>query len=270
MSIVIGSVPYLNEKPLTRWFYHTEEGRASGIEVVYAVPSALARMLAAGEIAAALVSSFEYFRTPGYAIVPGVSISGQDHIESVRAFSRLSWRKTESVALDTSSLTSAALLKIILAEQQDSHPAYLHHAPDLEAMLRAADAALLIGDKGWLADDAGLNTLDLGHAWRRLTGLPFVYAVWLGRAERLTPHIVESLSRAKEWGRTQIDAIAEEEASRLNCPAQWCRHYLSEVMDYELGEEHWRALETFGAKARANGLLPHAPEAAGVRVLGVS
>ena len=75
MSVVIGSVPYLNEKPLTRWFTHTDEGRASGIEVIYAVPSQLAVMLASGEITAALVSSFEYFRTPGYGILPGVSIS---------------------------------------------------------------------------------------------------------------------------------------------------------------------------------------------------
>ncbi|MDQ2800923.1 MAG: menaquinone biosynthesis protein [Armatimonadota bacterium] len=255
MSIVIGSVPYLNEKPLTRWFREAEAGRTSGIEVVYAVPSALARMLAAGEIAAALVSSFEYFRTPGYEIVPGVSISGQDHIESVRAFSRLAWRKTESLALDTSSLTSAALLQIILAEQQDSHPAYLHHAPDLKAMLQVADAALLIGDKGWLADDAGLNVLDLGHAWRRLTGLPFVYAVWLARPENVTPQLTEALRRAKEWGQTQFDVIAEEEAARLNCPADWCRHYLADIMDYDLEEQHRRALDTFGTKALSHGLL---------------
>ncbi len=256
MSIVIGTVPYLNEKPLTRWFRATAEGRASGIEVVPAVPSALARMLAEGEIAAALVSSFEYFRTPGYAIVPGVSISGQDHIESVRAFSRLSWRDTQSVALDTSSLTSSALLRIILAEQQGAHPAYVHHAPDLGAMLRAADAALLIGDKGWLADDAGLNTLDLGHAWRRLAGLPFVYAVWLARPENVTPHLTDALNRAKEWGQGQFEAIAAEEAARLGTSAAHCLHYLTDVMDYELGDEHHRALETFGAKARAQGLLP--------------
>ena len=265
MTVVIGSVPYLNEKPLTRWFGHTDEGRASGIEVVYAVPSQLARMLADGEIAAALVSSFEYFRTPGYAIVPAVSISGQDDIESVRAFSRLPWRQTQSVALDTSSLTSVALLKIVLAEQFQSHPAFLHHAPVLADMLQAADAALLIGDKGWLADDRGLITLDLGRAWRRLTGLPFVYAVWLGKSENITPELAQALNTAKEWGQTQFAPIAREQAALLGCSEEMCRHYLTDVMDYDLGEEHQDALALFGAKAYAQGLLPMPP--APLRVL---
>ena len=259
MSTRIGSVPYLNEKPLTRWFSHTDAGRESDVEVVYAVPSELARMLGAGEIAAALVSSFEYFRTPGYAVVPGISISGQDDIESVRAFARASWRKIESLALDTSSLTSAALLKILLAEQLDSYPAFLNAAPDLPSMLAQADACLLIGDKGMLADGEGLNVLDLGHAWRRLTGLPFVYAVWLGKAENLTPHLVRSLTAAKAWGLTQIETIAGEEARRIGTTVRQCRHYLTEVMDYDLGEEHLRALETFGTKARAQQLLPALP-----------
>lgn len=265
MSIRIGSVPYLNEKPLTRWFSHTDAGRASGVEVVYAVPSELARRLQAGEIAAALVSSFEYFRTPGYTVVPGISISGQDAIESVRAFARVPWRKIESLALDTSSLTSAALLQILLAEQMDSYPAFLHAAPDLPSMLTQADACLLIGDKGMLADGRGLNVLDLGHAWRRLTGLPFVYAVWMGKTEHLTPHLVQTLAEAKAWGLTQIEVIAEEEAHRIGATVRQCRHYLTDVMDYDLGEEHLRALETFGAKARAQLLLPAPP--APVRVV---
>ena len=261
MSVVIGSVPYLNEKPLTRWFSHTEEGRASGVEVVYAVPSELAWRLKAGEIAAALVSSFEYFRTPGYVIAPGVSISGQDDIESVRAFAKVPWRKIESLALDTSSLTSVALLKIVLAEQLDSYPAFIHAAPDLGAMLAIADACLLIGDPGMQADGAGLQVVDLGRAWRRLTGLPFVYAVWLGRPENVTPHLVECLQAAKAWGQTQLDEIAEEESRRIGASVRQCRHYLTDVMDYDLGEEHLRALETFGAKARAQGLLAEAPGA---------
>jgi chorismate dehydratase len=259
MTIQIGSVPYLNEKPLTRWFSHTDEGRASGIEVVYSVPSTLARMLAGGEIAAALVSSFEYFRTPGYVLAPGVSISGQGDIESVRAFAKLPWRKIESLALDTSSLTSVALLKILLAEQLDAHPAFLHAAPNLESMLAQADACLLIGDKGMQANGDGLNVLDLGRAWRRLTGLPFVYAVWLGKPENITPHLVESLAAAKAWGLTQIDAIAAEEAVRIGTTVRQCRHYLTEVMDYDLGEEHGEALALFGAKAAAQQLFPGLP-----------
>ena len=253
--IKIGSVPYLNEKPLTRWFSHTDEGKSSGIEVIYAVPSELARLLAAGEIAAALVSSFEYFRTPGYAIAPGVSISGQGDIESVRAFSRVAWRKTESLALDTSSLTSVALLKILLAEQLDSHPAFLHASPSLDAMLAQADACLLIGDKGMLANGEDLNVLDLGRAWRRLTGLPFVYAVWLGKPENITPELIRALNTAKAWGLTQVEAIAAEEAVRIGTTVRQCRHYLTEVMDYNLDEEHLEALAMFGAKARTRHLF---------------
>ncbi len=259
MTTRIGSVPYLNEKPLTRWFSHTDAGRASGVEVTYAVPSELAKMLRAGEIAAALVSSFEYFRTPGYAIVPGISISGQGEIESVRAFARAPWRKIESLALDTSSLTSAALLKILLAEQLASHPAFLHAAPALSSMLAQADACLLIGDKGMLADGDGLNVLDLGQAWRQLTSLPFVYAVWLGMAENLTPRLVRSLASAKAWGVTQTEIIAEEESRRIGASVRQCRHYLTEVMDYDLGEQHLQALTLFGTKARAQQLLPETP-----------
>jgi chorismate dehydratase len=267
MSVVIGSVPYLNEKPLTRWFLHTDEGKESGIEVRYAVPSELARMLTAGEIAAALVSSFEYFRTSGYVIAPGVSISGQDEILSVRAFSRVPWRRLESLALDTSSLTSAALLKILLSQQLDSHPAFVNHAPDLDAMLAVADAALLIGDKGMLAKSEGLVTLDLGEAWRTLTGLPFVYAVWMGSPETMTPDLVAALQKSRNWGVTQTDEIVTEEAKRLDCSPKLVRHYLTHVMDYDLGEDHLRALALFGDMARQEGLLPGIPEP--VRLAGL-
>ena len=265
MSLLIGSVPGVSGKPLTRWFSHTDSGKASEMEVVYAAPPQLARMLAEGEIAAALVSSFEYFRTPGYAIAPGVSISGQGEIESVRAFAKVPWRKIESLALDTSTPTSVALLKILLAEHLDSYPAFLHSVPDRNLMLAQADACLLTGDTGLVADGTDLNVLDLGRAWRRLTGLPFVYAAWLGRPESLTPHLIATLQAAKAWGLTQIDAIAAEEAERIGMAVPQCRRYLTEVLDYDFGEEHQSALETFGAKAAAQQLLTDPPPA--VRVV---
>lgn len=259
MSVVIGSVPYLNEKPLTRWFKHTEKGRASGYEVVYAVPSELSSMLAKGEIAAALMSSFECFRRPEYKIVPGVSIAGQDEILSVRGFARLPWRLVQSVALDASSLTSSALLKILLADQFDSHPAFINHPPDLEAMLSVAEAALLIGDPGMLADGDGLFTLDVGEAWRKLTGRPFVYACWIGTEEALTPALVRTLQLAKDWGLTQVEEIAREEAARLGCPVGLCRRYLTEIMDYDLGEEELDGLAEFASRCFHHQLIAAEP-----------
>ncbi len=253
-KIVIGSVPYLNAKPLIRWF-DTPEGKASGIEVIEAPPSQLAIMLEADEIAVAMVSSFESFRRPSFTYVPNVSISGQDEIKSVRAFSQVPFSMVQSVAMDTSSLTSVALLTILLAEVYNVHPQHLAMKPNLQEMLAVADAALLIGDKGMLANDKNLEVLDLGRAWRRHAGLPFVYALWLGKPENVTPQVCDALQIAKAYGLTKLDEIATEEAKRLGCSYAVCYDYVTNVMDYEMGDEHVRALAMFKEKVFANNLL---------------
>ena len=258
MTTVIGSVPYLNAKPLIRWF-DTEEGKHSGYSVIEATPAMLASMLARGEIAVAMVSSFTAFLHPEYKIAPSVSISGQNEIKSVRAFSRLPFRKVETVAMDSSSLTSVALLRILLAELYDSHPAAVNHAPDLHAMLDRADAALLIGDNGMLADGKGLRVLDLGEGWRRLTGKPFTYAAWIGPPKSVTREMCKTLIVAKEYGMTRLEEIAREEAIRLSCPVSVCRDYLTNVMDYDLEDEHHEALALFHDKCRMHGLLSDLP-----------
>src|SRR5689334_22995128 len=102
----IGSVPYLNGKPLVDWF-HTGEAEG-GIEIEYAVPSRLAAMLRAGEIDVANCSIFEGLLQPGLVLISNISISADGAVKSVRLFSRMPLAKIRSVALDTSSLTSTA------------------------------------------------------------------------------------------------------------------------------------------------------------------
>jgi chorismate dehydratase len=254
MSIVIGSVPYLNAKPLIRWF-NTPEGRDTGIEVVEATPSELAAMLARNDIAVAMVSSYESFRHPEYRWVPGISISGQDEIKSVRAFSRLPFGMIHSIAMDSSSLTSVNLVTILLAELYNSHPQHLSMPPNLKRMLDQADAGLLIGDPGMVAAANGLHVLDVGKDWRKLTGLPFVYALWIGRPENITDQLAHALHRAKEWGMTQTDAIATEESARLSVDYSVCHDYIANVMDYDFCQSHEEALALFRAKCAEHGLL---------------
>lgn len=248
MSTIIGSVPYLNGRPLMRWFTDTPEGRASGVSVVEAVPSRLAQMLEKREIAAALVSSVELFRAPGLTYAPGCAVIADGTVESVRLFSRVSVGDIRRVALDTSSLTSVALTKIILRERYGLTPEYVSAPPDLRTMLTNADAALLIGDLGYRDYGAGFVTLDLGAEWKTLTGLPFVYACWIGYPDFLTPELIALLHTAKEWGTQNLLAIADAEYAALGETPQRARHYLTDIMRYTMGRREEAALALFGAK----------------------
>jgi chorismate dehydratase len=253
MTIRIGSVPYLNAKPMVDWF-HTSECDADA-EVIYTVPSALAVMLQEGTIDVANVSSFEGFRNPNLVIVPDISISAQAAVKSVRLFCSCPPDQLRTVALDTSSLTSAALTQILLHEEFGCTPEYRHHAPNLDAMLAECDAGLIIGDLKLFDLRPGTTVYDLGDAWRRLTGLPFVYATWQARADRVSVEMVRALTAARDWGEQRLETIADAWAPRLDLPLDRCRDYLLNVMDYHLRPDQQAGLALFQQKCFAHGLI---------------
>lgn len=250
----IGSVPYLNAKPLIAWF-HTPEGKSSGVEVVYDVPSRLAQRVEASEVACALVSSIQLFRRSDWAAVPRVAIASTGRVLSVRLFSKVPLDRVRSVALDTSSLTSSALVQVLFARWWGAKPEYLPAAPDLGLMLKGADAALLIGDKGMLAGAEGLHVADLGEEWYRWTGLPFVWALWLGRKENITPTLVEVLLTACRWGLAHVEQVVHQEAVQMGLPEDLVRHYLCEVMQYQMTPAHEQALQRFAEECGRLGLI---------------
>ncbi len=240
----VGSVPYINAAPLTRWL-ETDEAKPYA-EVVYAPPSALARMLQARELDVALVSSIEQARREDVRPVANLGIASRDEVLSVRLFCKTPLRHVRAVALDTSSLTSAALTRILLERAYGVQVEYQHAAPDLRAMLQGADAALLIGDRGMTATHPTVReTLDLGKAWRAYTGLPFVWAKWLANAETPEAPLVELLQRAYQWGAAHMDAIVAQESQRTGIPHALCERYLKSVMVYALDETMEAGFERF-------------------------
>ena len=252
--MTIGSVPYLNASPLVAWF-RTQVGRKSGIEVVSGVPSRLAQMLRNGDVACALVSSIELFRHPEWQVVSDIAIASTGRVLSVRLFSRVPLERVQSVALDTSSLTSSALVQVLFAHWWQAQPEYIPCLPELDLMLKQADAGLLIGDRGMLTRSVGLVVADLGEEWYRWTGLPFVWALWLGPVERLTPHLTDALLRARDWGLEHIDEVIDAEVERLGLDEALARQYLCEVMQYRLTPAHEEALARFGGECRRLGLV---------------
>jgi chorismate dehydratase len=255
MKPVIGSVPYLNAKPLIKAFQH--QGNESPVEVVCDVPSHLPPMLDAGHAQAVMASSFDALRTPGRRIAGGVSISSLGAAESVRLFSKVEPRRIEKLALDESSLTSNHLTLVLLAERYGARPQAMPVPPDREAMLAEFDAAVLIGDNGLAADEAGLEVLDLGSEWVALTGLPFVWALWIGRTG-LDTSLARHLSDARDWGLENLGLVARDASRETVFSLEVCEHYLRDIMDYSLTERHLEGLRTFGKLLVKNGFLSEA------------
>lgn len=237
----LGCLPYLNVKPLV---YTFERASAQGIELVYAPPAELAGMLDRGEIAAAPVSSFACFRNPELEICPGLCIAARGPVKSVLMLSKKTTSNINTLALDSGSLTGAAMLRIILKNLYNMDPRIVCMAPEsVGTMLESCDAALVIGNPAMLCDKQGLQVLDVAEEWIRLTGLPAVFAVWAGR--NITPELVSALQDAKLEGMAHIPKIAREESAKLGLSYETCFDYLSRVMVYDMGERETAGLEEF-------------------------
>ena len=249
MEARLGCVPFLNARPLV-WAF--EQNPELGVSVEYCWPSQLPRYLTSGQCQAVLISSVDALTQPGRKIACGSSVSSWNSVRSVKILSKVPLGEIETLALDRSSMTSNALAHIILKEFYGIRPESIQMDPDSNAMLQEFDACVLIGDKGLMVNEHGLNALDLGIAWNTLTNLPFVWACWVGQ-EDLTPELVGMLNWAQNVGSRNLSAAAMEFEPSI--PITVGLPYLTEVFDYGLGEKQLLALECFAEYLKKHDLV---------------
>jgi len=248
----LGAVSYLNVRPLV---YGLDRHR-DRVSLRFDVPSVCAQLLANGEIDLGMVPSITYLDRPGDRIVPGVCIGSEGSVASVALFSRVPVANVRSIALDTSSRTSAALVRILCARRFDIAPVFVPHAPDLATMLANADAALLIGDPALFADAAGVAKIDLGAAWTEMTGLPFVWAFWAGPAGSVGPDVVRLLQDAAAAGMAHSDEIADAYCAPRADDQRLARRYLREHLRFQLDDRAIEGLRRFYREAADLRLAP--------------
>jgi chorismate dehydratase len=250
----LGAVSYLNVRPLV----HGLDARPDLVSIRFDVPSLCARLLAEGAIDLGMVPSITHLNRPGDRIVPGVCIGSDGPVASVAIFTRRPIRDVRTLALDTSSRTSAALTRILCARRFDIAPTFLPHDPDPAAMLAAADAALVIGDPALFADARALGAekIDLGAAWTDMTRLPFVWAFWAGRAGAAGADVVAVLQRAAAAGMTCSDALADAYCAGNPARQSIARRYLRDNLRFELDDRALDGLRLFYREAAAVGAAP--------------
>jgi chorismate dehydratase len=278
----ISAISYLNTAPLMWDFEHSEAGACSDFDISYTIPSACAEALRAGTADIGIIPAAAYATVPDLVIIPGVAIAARRAVRSILLVSRrpvdaaldsaphltikdARWEHVRTVALDTSSMTSVALAKILFAKWLGGAREYKAMAPNLDAMLDACDAALLIGDPALQVDRARYFTLDLAEEWVARTGKSFVFAFWAIRGQALAGRngaaISEAFKKSRDHGLSpkNLEAIAQEWAPRLGLAVEAVRVYLTHHIHYYLDPPCLEGLELYYHLAAEVGALPPAP-----------
>lgn len=278
----ISIVEYLNTAPLVWGF--TEGPLAGKYDLSFTMPSKCADALRAGDVDVAIIPAIEYQRIEGLVALPGMAVAAKGEVRSILVVSKKPIDQVKSIALDTSSRSSAALVRLLAAESWRITPEFIDAEPDPVKMLAKADAALIIGDPALRiavkmdylfgkkpkegaccqgdADELpvqgypALFVYDVAFQWRETTGLPCVLAIWAGRQDKMTPELAADFQASKQFGLSHIGDISEAASLKLDIPAQALETYLRDNIDFSLDEPNLAGLNLYFEKCATAGLIP--------------
>ena len=284
-KVRISIVEYLNTAPLVWGF--TEGPLAGKYDLSFAVPSLCAESLRSGQSDIGIIPAIEYQRMEGMVALSGMSIAAKREVRSLLVVGKRPIEMAKRIALDKSSRSTAALVRLLAKDYWKISPEFVDAVPDPSEMLKQADAALVIGDPALrisLKMDAlsgktpagdqqccqgdpdelpvpGFETLfvyDVAHLWREMTGKPCVLAIWVGRRDAFTPEVIADFKASKRYGLERVREISEAASVKLDLPARALERYIVENINFDLDEENLAGLKLYFEKAAAAGLIDRA------------
>ena len=230
------------------------------------MPARCAAQLREGSADIGIIPAAAYATVPNLLILPDVAIASRQPVRSILLVSNVPLEKIKTVALDTSSLTSVALTKVLFAKWWGGGRTFNPMPPDLELMLKNHDAALLIGDPALKVDRSKYEAYDLAEEWIRLTGKPFVFAFWAVRREswgrtgaKLDLPLIFRKSRDHGLEAANVAQIALEWSKKLALTEEEVREYLTRNIYYNLDADCMAGLRLFLDYAQQCNALPAVP-----------
>ena len=246
----------MNTVPLVWGFLHGEQ---KGLfDLRFRLPAECADLVVGGGADVGIIPSYELLGRD-YAVVPEIGIACRGAVRSILLISKRRLDGVRRLAADTSSRTSVMLARIILARRYGTEPEVLRHQPDLPAMLKEADAALVIGDPALRLNPETLpfHVCDLGQEWYGMTGLPMVFAVWAGPRECITEAVGKAFRQSCAFGLHNLEQIVCREAMARKLPVDLVHRYLSSHIVFELGRAERQGMDLFLRYASALPALPN-------------
>ena len=278
----VAAIQFLNPAPLMWDFEHPPRNLelAERYDVHLTQPSLCAEELLAGRADLGLIPVASL--TEALAVVPGCTIASLKAVRSIQLIVKLQGhggvrpdvllRRVRSIAADTASRSSVAYAQVLFRKFVGTQPEFLPYAADPNAMLAAADAALLIGDPALLALEQRKSIeelagpclwFDMAEQWHAHTGLPWVAAVWAVRPQSLgtfsvtAAELTADLQHSRDAGLANVECLVEEWSGKIALPAETIRTYLTRNIYYTLTQECIESIQCFRAYAAELGILTH-------------
>src|SRR5579864_7600605 len=282
----ISIVEFLNTAPLVWGF--TDGPLAGKYDLSFAVPSQCAEDLKAGRADVGIIPAIEYQRMQDVVALPGMAVASKNEVRSLLVISKVPIEHAQSFALDTNSRSSVGIARILCRRHWNIAPEFMDMAPDADAMLARADAALIIGDPALrlrirldeleakipsskdlccggedeplVKDVETIFVYDIAQQWREMTGHASVLAIWVARRGAITPEIVADFQASRQYGLARISEIAEGAALKLDLPPRALERYLTENIDFSLDDENLAGLNLYFEECARAGLIPECRE----------
>ena len=236
-EFIFAGAPYSNSAPLVDKLTEIDPR----VRVISDHPANLVRDLNAGKADVALIPVAHLFAHDELTMLKGLGVAAEGPVKSVLLKCNEPMGRIRTVARDPASATSNALAALLLK----------HHFKQKVEMVdfghvEKADAAVVIGDRALCSDPSPAGDIDLAEAWHKMTGLPFVFAVWAVRSD--FPHVeavTDIARRAYEAGFRAIESIAARYAQQLGGSIEFWVDYLDSSIHYLLSDRDMEGMSMF-------------------------
>ena len=207
-KIRVGAVSYLNTRP---FLYGIKQHNViNDIDLIEDYPSRVAQMLINDKIDVGLIPVAAIPQLSEHHIVSNYCIGADGPVASVGIFSDLPIEQLKNIYLDYQSKTSVNLAKILLKDFWNKEVNFLPaNSEDFRSSINGDTGAVLIGDRALEQRSKSKYVYDLGEAWKKYTGLPFVFACWVAN-KKLPGEFLASFDEANGLGLKHITEVVEE------------------------------------------------------------
>lgn len=238
-KIKVGAVSYLNTKPL---LYGIKRSGVlmQQVELIEEYPSKIADMLVEGSIDVGLVPVAIIPKLKEWHILPGYCIGAEGDVASVCLFSEVPLEQVDKILLDYQSRTSVNLCKVLLKHYWKKEMKLEDGGKDFREHIKGTTAGVVIGDRALEQRKISPYIYDLAGTWKKMTGLPFVFAAWIAN-KKLPDEFITLFTGANADGLNNLDAvIAENPYNIYNLET-----YYTKNISYTLTQEKMEGLKKF-------------------------